>query len=966
MPLDPTKLEAARQRVALDQGKLAAARQRIAAPAEPPEPTGDPGARLLGQVGSGANRGLTNVVSTLAGGPVDAVNAGLSAVGLPMSDKPFMGSRFIREGMEGILPGPQEPTTTTERVVDRIGEELGANLPGLGAGLWLRGTAALANPVLRGLQKSLASTSADKLFKVENALAASSGTGAGIANEIAPDSALADLTGQLVGAFGPTAAQSLVRRLRSSYRARMHTPNPDELEREVGEMIARTLDDQPRTLREGIQVRDAIRETVPGFDPTTAQTTNAPALISMERSQMTAPGDFKNLFLSRRAESGEAIKDAFDRIPEIPRGAVSIADTQMALRRVLDERIAAARAAADETIALRGGRLSARQAGEIIRDEIARADTEFRLAANQLFDRVDRAGAVRLPFRSVADEALEQVTTRPTFQEAGDTPAVAQDILRFVDEDAVAQAQARGFDAEAYRGAVLANAEISFDDARSLRTRILKDIREERAGTNNRVRLRKLERLRSRADEMLDQLGESDEFPDAAQAYRDANAFYRDGVRRLREGAAAEVMRVVGGERYKVPEAEVAERFFQPGARGIARAEDFNAAVTTPEGRQALADAALNSLAEAATGTDGRLSAKRLARWRRNYREALGQLPKVEAETRSIERAQRALEQHQVSARSNVEEVEKSAAGLMLNADPEKAVAAVLKGNRPAQGLRQIRALVSSDREATNGLRRAVWDYIGQTAEGAERSLFTEEALLHPTKLRALMHRHGGALRALYSEQEMAQLRTVLHASEIAQRSAKPSVIGGSDTAEKLLNGPPSTVRTWLARTWGAVRPSRTRLAANIIAEWWSRTSRQLTEEQLQTFLNRALLDPEYAETLVMNARGVSPEKVTQLIRGHLANLGGEHQDELAADAADMAGTAGVLAKDQVERSLDKRLREFVPNKVKPPPEPKPPPPPKIPKPVKPADVTKDLARGKITPTDMIDLARSAQRAARK
>lgn len=979
--------------MAFDPAKLAAARAAVRAEAPPDEapaqPIGERLDRLVGQFGSGGNRDLSKTL----GFPVDTANAVLGAVGVPVSDEPFLGSKFIHER---FMPTPQEPETALERVVDRIGGEVGAALPMLGAGLALRGAAAvapfdaargaasvapfaersavaagrIASPMLQTLANALASTPPSKLAAMETALAASSGTGAGVAREMFPDSPTAELAGQLVGTFGPAVAHSIVSRLTKSTLARLKAPQPEDLEREVGEIIDNATRDAGMSVTDGIAQRNQIRETIPGFAPTTAEVTNAPALIGMERAQTAASPTFKNAFRSRFSESGDAIKNAFERIPGIPKGQASIVDTQATIRRALDERLAAARAAAEQQIALRP-RITTNEAGAIIRDQLTIADADFRTAANRLFDRVDEAGRVRLPFGDIVTEAAEMVERRPRFEAVDDTPDIARELHRFANNDAMQHAQQRiaelGTDAsedavEALRRGAVADSTISFDELRSLRSRVLNDIRMEVGGTNNRNKVRKLEILRDRIEGTLDQLGDSEQFPDVAQSYREANAFYRDGVRRLRSGTVAEVMRRDVTGRMRVGENEVFSRFFRPGEKGLATAEDFNAAVRTPEGRAAFADAALNSLAETAD-TNGRLSATRLAAWRQKHADALRALPEIDAETRTIADAQRRLEQASLTAQRGVDEVERSAAGLMLNMDPDKAAARVLTGNRPAYEIRRMRQLIGTDRQALNGLRRAVWDHIGQAAEGGERSLFTDEALLHPTKLKALMRRHHEPLRALYSEEELRQLQTILRATEIAQRSAKPAVINSSATAENILSTPIFSPKQWFARTWGAVRPGKLRVAADVLFNWLGSKTKAITDENLRQIMDRALIDPDYAETLVMNARGVKPDTVVRMIRGHLVNLGGERRQEAAEDVLATAGKAGVFLSEQVESSVDDQMREWAPRRVKPPAPPKPaPPPPPPPLPKKPDTLDADrnmerLRSGRMTPGDLSSAA---------
>jgi len=135
---------------------------------------------------SGVNEGIANVL----GLPVDIAN---TAIGLGMrganralgtelqpSQKPFLGSRFIREGLEdigSIRPESQDPR---KQVVRRIGQEVGASVVPGGTVI---GQA--ARPVRAGA-KLLASS-------------VGSGTGGAIAEQVAPDNAIAEMAGQVIG-----------------------------------------------------------------------------------------------------------------------------------------------------------------------------------------------------------------------------------------------------------------------------------------------------------------------------------------------------------------------------------------------------------------------------------------------------------------------------------------------------------------------------------------------------------------------------------------------------------------------------------------------------------------------------------------------------------------------------------------------------------------------------------------------
>jgi hypothetical protein len=152
------------------------------------------------QLGDGAN---TGIASTL-GMPIDfaawLVNTELRNRG--WSDEfikdPFLGSASIRRGMDYILPEVPEPQTRAQRFARRVGEEVGASATML--------PLAFASPAVRARPLAAAG--------VEATSAVGSGLGAATANEVAPGSAFADITGALLGGFPAGAAASRAAGLR--------------------------------------------------------------------------------------------------------------------------------------------------------------------------------------------------------------------------------------------------------------------------------------------------------------------------------------------------------------------------------------------------------------------------------------------------------------------------------------------------------------------------------------------------------------------------------------------------------------------------------------------------------------------------------------------------------------------------------------------------------------------------------
>ena len=147
---------------------------------------------MLEQSMSGVNEGL----AALLGGPVDIVTGAVNLIprgintvagtNIPLIEDPVGGSQSIKNLM-GSAISDVAPRTTAQRFGRRIGQEVGATA--VPAGILARGAASL--PRFVGL---------------ETASAVGSGTGAQIAEEIAPGSLTAELVGQVIGGATPAVA----------------------------------------------------------------------------------------------------------------------------------------------------------------------------------------------------------------------------------------------------------------------------------------------------------------------------------------------------------------------------------------------------------------------------------------------------------------------------------------------------------------------------------------------------------------------------------------------------------------------------------------------------------------------------------------------------------------------------------------------------------------------------------------
>lgn len=160
----------------------------------------DPKTNMLEQGMSGVNEGIGNIL----GAPVDLMTGAInSAAGLagydPMIENPVGGSQWINDKALGFSISDTQPQSTGQRVARRVGQEVGAStIPALG--LLGRGAGA-ATTVGRGVDDMARAAQAapGAFLGAEAAGAVGSGLGGAAAQEIAPQSALAEILGQVVG-----------------------------------------------------------------------------------------------------------------------------------------------------------------------------------------------------------------------------------------------------------------------------------------------------------------------------------------------------------------------------------------------------------------------------------------------------------------------------------------------------------------------------------------------------------------------------------------------------------------------------------------------------------------------------------------------------------------------------------------------------------------------------------------------
>lgn len=142
----------------------------------------------------------------------------------------------------------------------------------------------------------------------------------------------------------------------------------------------------------------------------------------------------------------------------------------------------------------------------------------------------------------------------------------------------------------------------------------------------------------------------------------------------------------------------------------------------------------------------------------------------------------------QRNTKATEDQINKGALGLVLNSDPDKAVAAIMaQPNRTGKLLDELITTVGSDEQARNGLKAAVRDYlVDKATTGASEKLRPGDSRgpVSQAKLSGIFKEHEAELAKVFSPEEMNTLRAGHKALELANVE-RLRTGSGSDTVEK-------------------------------------------------------------------------------------------------------------------------------------------------------------------------------------
>ena len=345
----------------------------------------------------------------------------------------------------------------------------------------------------------------------------------------------------------------------------------------------------------------------------------------------------------------------------------------------------------------------------------------------------------------------------------------------------------------------------------------------------------------------------------AADKLKTARTFFKkEVIDKFKSGSVGDILKK-SGSGDKVSDANIASRFFKPGATGGETAQEFiNAVGTNPNAREALENYIQQDLLSSATNpVTGEITDRKLKSWLHKYRPALKKLG-LEDKFKSVETARESLD----DALEMKTAFDKSVASKILDNDIDEAVKKVFEGGKLNKKARALMNKVKHDPKAVSGLQNAMIDHIIDSSQTTAVDAFGEK-IISMAGVDKTFRKLRPAINIVFkdSPNKLKALDTYRSALRIMQRGKTSPLGGGSDTAENII----------------AAMASKSGLAHGKIATIAKAVIKPLLDmgdAHVNLLLNRAAFDPEFAYTLMQAAKGAPVDMIERKLKGHLFSLG--------------------------------------------------------------------------------------------
>ena len=766
---------------------------------------------------SGFNEGMMKAI----GMPVDIVNWGMRKVGLPVSEKPFMGEDYIREkaGSVGIKPEEYPAKNLAERMLRAGGE---------GAAFALAPQAGLEATAARTLGQAAKSPvgitareTAEKVFGASRpgSLAATSGNigvnvgggmGAEGLMEQVPENwkPIAGMIGGLGGAgatqLAGAAAKTFPKMGKAAFEYMQPSFNP---EAEASRRFAANTADRRAALD---AIEGADRQLVPGSKPTTFELTGDTGVGQMQRQAETRePGKF----LERRGEQAAARQGALEGVA--PTGnamdVTALLKKQLAdLETQENAAIAQAEARASQAIDKMGGNQSPEEYGRLLRQYTQEAKDAARATRKQVYDAVDPDGtlnAVATGVRDTAGKIAEEATGSLAKPLEGELAGIVHAVGGI--DDVIPFSELRKLDTrigDAMRAEMRTNGETNthrmlsqlkgsvldaINDAAENQAKYEASVPAKAAGDGIEARLRAAWGI----DEAKNGLTPNMTAEDAAGLNK-AKRANKNYMETFREGPVGEVLKPdKGAGSYKLGiDAQVGPKFFRAGDTGFEAAQAFlKAAGKDERAVSTMNDYIVSKAFEASRDPKtGLVDPTRFEAWKAKHENALRAFPEAQKNLATATRVSDAAAEVTARSRATIETAQNSALADVVGAkDPEtvaKTVGGIFGKKNGPTIMRDHAQAVQGDPDAQQGLRRAVADHIRTKFLSVIEEGTSEASKINSASFQKFVRDNRRALEQVFDREQINSIQALADDLHRYNRSVAGSALSGRPTTAQDLS----------------------------------------------------------------------------------------------------------------------------------------------------------------------------------
>lgn len=276
--------------------------------------------------------------------------------------------------------------------------------------------------------------------------------------------------------------------------------------------------------------------------------------------------------------------------------------------------------------------------------------------------------------------------------------------------------------------------------------------------------------------------------PDVVPTLRDANAAYKAERQTFGADPVDNVLAQDKNGGYAVLNGDVPKAIFRPGPGSFERVQNAIKA-GGDRAQQAIEDYAAKSLRSAAQRSDGTIDPDKFAKWSDAHRDALRALPEAtRARLADAASAGRAVDEAAANRAAALKAANEGVLGKLIGADPADVPRIVGAIFNRADSVAQMKALVARVRNnpaALAGLRQAVADHITTNFVGNTEAATSGVAQIKADAFQSFVRKNSGALRQVFSNDEMANLHAIAADIQRAKRSENALRLpGGSNTAQ--------------------------------------------------------------------------------------------------------------------------------------------------------------------------------------